>query len=77
MPRVHISEGVPNKNAGSEFRWGVSKEVKTQRAEEILCQTRRRVRSLLVANEELAYRSAVQNLPAICVFYEHLDQPQE
>ena len=34
--------------------------------EEILCQTRRRVRSLLDVNEELAHRSAVQNLPARC-----------
>ena len=42
--------------------------VKMHRAEEIWCQTRRRVRSLLSVNEELAYRSAVQNLPAICFF---------
>ena len=37
--------------------------------EEILYQTRRRVRSLLSANEELAYRSAVQNLPVILIIY--------
>ena len=34
-----------------------------------MCQTRRRVRSLLSAKEELAYRSAVQNLPARLVIY--------
>lgn len=35
-------------------------------AEENLCQTKRRVRSLLSANEELAYCRAVQILPARC-----------
>ena len=33
-----------------------------------MCQTRRRVRSLLPVSEELAYRSAVQKAPVICVF---------
>ena len=32
-------------------------------SEEILCQARKRVRSILCVCEELAYRSAVQNLP--------------
>ena len=39
---------------------------KTILTEEILCQTRRRVRSLLDVNEELAYRSATPKMPLIC-----------
>ena len=40
--------------------------------EEILRQTSKRVRSILGVCEELAYRSAVQNLPFRTIFYDFL-----
>ncbi len=44
------------------------KAVKTHSERGILCQKRKRARSLLNANEEPAYRSATQQSPAIGIF---------
>ena len=42
---------------------------KTQRGERILGAQENHLRSLLIVNEEVVYRSATPKAPPICVFY--------